>query len=336
LPLLQHAAPHAQVVPLFAGYLNPRDRDTAAETLAALCGPDTIFLVSSDLTHYGQAFGYQPFPADSKISARLGQVDRNLMEAAASLDAQFFEEAIEKSRANLCGRSPVALWLRALAFVAGDEIFQETLDYQTSGDVTGDYDHTVSYGALGYFPARSFWVDAAARGLLLESARETLRLLRSTGEHRPIPPREIAPALSRKPGVFVSLHQGERLLGCVGNRMGCESLAESVPETTLRAALDDPRFPTVLGVEGEVDIEISILSPMKPIRDARAFRLGVHGVTLDCSGRHALLLPQVAAGRDWSAEQFLSALSVKAGLGTRGYQNAGAHLSVFQAQVLAM
>jgi len=339
LPLLQHAAQHAasqpRVVPLFAGHLDARERDSAAETLAALCGPETVFLVSSDLTHYGQAFGYQPFPADSKISARLGQLDRSVMEDVASLDAQFFQEAIEKSRATLCGRAPIALWLRTLAYVAGDEIFQETLDYQTSGDITGDYEHTVSYGALGYFPVQSFWVDAAERSLLLESARETLRHLRATGEHRPIPPRQVTPALSRKAGVFVSLHQGQRLLGCVGNRLSCENLAENVPETTLRAALDDPRFPSVLGVDGEIDIEISILSPLKPIRDARAFRIGQHGATLDCGSRQALLLPQVAAGRNWSGEQFLSALSVKAGLGTQGYQSVGARLSVFQAQVFA-
>jgi len=335
LPLLQHAAPHAQVVPLFVGHLDAHERDSAAETLAGLCGPDTVFLVSSDLTHYGRAFGYQPFPADSKISARLGQLDRSLMEAAASLDPQFFQEAIEKNRATLCGRSPIGLWLRTLAFVAGDEVFQETLDYQTSGDITGDYDHTVSYGALGYFPVQSFWVDAAEQGLLLESARETLQHLRASGEHWPIPPREITPALSRKAGVFVSLHQGQRLLGCVGNRLSCESLAENIPETTLRAALDDPRFPTVLGVEGEIEIEISILSPMKPIRDTRAFRIGLHGATLDYGGRQALLLPQVARGRDWSREQFLSSLSAKAGLGSKGYQSPGARVSVFQAQVFA-
>ena len=321
LPLLQHAAPSTQVVPLFVGHLENKDRDAAAETLAALCGPDTIFLISSDLTHYGRAFGYQPFPADSKVSARLGQLDRGIMDDVASLNAEWFQEAIEKSGATLCGRAPIALWLRTLAFVAGDEVFQETLDYQTSGDITGDYDHTVSYGALGYFPAQSFRVDDAERSLLLESARATLRQLRDTGEHRPIPPRQMTPALSRKAGVFVSLHQDGRLLGCVGNRMSCESLAENVPETTLRAALDDPRFPTVLGVDGEIEIEISILSPMKPVRDARAFRIGQHGATLDYGGRQALLLPQVAAGRNWSSEQFLSALSAKAGLGTKGYQS---------------
>ena len=86
-----------------------------------------------------------------------------LIDAAASLDPRFFLDEIEQSRATLCGRSPIALWLRTLAFLKGDEIFQETLDYQTSGDITGDYDHTVSYGALGYFPVQSFWVDAPER-----------------------------------------------------------------------------------------------------------------------------------------------------------------------------
>ncbi len=333
LPLLRHAAPDARIVPLFVGHLDDCERDAAAEALAALCEPGTIFLVSSDLTHYGRAFGYQPFPTDSKISARLAHLDRGIINDIASIDPRFFRDAMEKTRATLCGRAPVSLWLRILSLLPGDEIFQETLDYQTSGDLTGDYDHTVSYGALGYFPASSFWLDAGERNMLLESARETLRLLRSTGEHRPIPPRESTAALSRKSGVFIGLHQGDRLLGCIGNRVGCEPLAESVPELTLRAALDDPRFPSIEGVEGAIDIAISVLSPMKPIRDARGFRAGLHGATLDCGARQALLLPQVARVRGWNGEQFLSALSMKAGLGTKGYQGAEARLSVFQAQV---
>ena len=333
LPLLQHAAPHARVLPLFIGHLDEHSGQAAADTLARLCEPGTIFLVSSDLTHFGRSFGYQPFRVDSAISARLSRLDHGLMEAAASLDAQYFLDAIGEQHATVCGRSPIALWLRILSMAQGEEVFQEILDYRTSGDVTGDYEHSVSYGALGYFPVQSFWVDTAGQRLLLDSAQETLRLLRATGEHRPVPPRELSPPLSRKAGVFVSLHQGQRLLGCVGNRTSCESLAENVPEMTLRASLDDPRFPTVLGVEGEIEIEISILSPMKPVRDAGAFRLGEHGATLESSGRQALLLPQVARGREWTGGQFMSALSMKAGLGSKGYQNPGARLSVFRAQV---
>ena len=87
LPLLQHVSPGTRVscrsslaIWTITNGMRRRRR------WPAMCGPDTVFLVSSDLTHYGQAFGYQPFPADSKISARLAHLDRGVMEAAASLD----------------------------------------------------------------------------------------------------------------------------------------------------------------------------------------------------------------------------------------------------------
>jgi MEMO1 family protein len=333
LPLLQRAAPHAAVAPLFVGRMEAADRDRAADILASLCQPDSVFLVSSDLTHYGANFGYEPFPADAAIAERLRRLDGSVMEAAASLDPELFGERLQELRSTVCGVSPISLWLRVVASLSGEEVFQETLDYQTSGEVTGDYHHCVSYAALGYFPVQSFWLSAEDQTLLLDSAEETLQQLRATREARPVPPRRLTPGLARCAGVFVSLHQGERLLGCVGQKLGCDSLAESVPEMTLRAALDDPRFPTVLGVEGGIDIEISVLSPMKPIRNASGFHINLHGATLDSAGRQALLLPQVASGRNWSAEQFLGVLSVKAGLGSKGYQNPAARMNVFQAQV---
>jgi len=52
-------------------------------------------------------------------------------------------------------------------------VFQQTLDYQTSADITGDFEHVVSYGSLGYFRADSFRLDEEAQGALLSSARET-------------------------------------------------------------------------------------------------------------------------------------------------------------------
>jgi AmmeMemoRadiSam system protein B/AmmeMemoRadiSam system protein A len=335
LPLLQWAAPGTLVVPLLVGHLDAASRDTAARRLAEECGPQCVFLISSDLTHYGRAFGYQPFPVDSALPARLARLDRQVMEAAASLDAQLFREVVEQGRATVCGVAPIDLWLRTLSLVGGDEIFQETLDYQTSGDVTGDYHHTVSYGALGYFPAPSFCLDREAQDLLGESARETLRQLRARHEPAAVPPRAMPPALWRKSGVFVGLRQANRLLGCVGHPGGLKRLADQVPQMTLAAALYDPRFPSVLGVAGAIDIEISVLSPLKPVPDARAFCVGRHGATIECGGRHALLLPQVASERNWDTEQFLSALATKAGLGTESYQATGARLRIFRAQVFS-
>jgi len=98
----------------------------------------------------------------------------------------------------------------------GDEIFQETLDYQTSGELTGDYRHSVSYGALGYFPARSFHLAPQEQALLLGSARQTLRHYLETGERKPIPPKRIAPGLERKAGAFVTLTSRETCAAASG------------------------------------------------------------------------------------------------------------------------
>lgn len=335
LPLLQWAAPGAEIVPLFVGNLGSADRQSAAEILAELYDEDTVFLVSSDLTHYGRAFGYEPFPADSAISERLRHLDSTIMDASASLDPDIFLGAVRERHATVCGVAPISLWLRTVAFVHGSEIFQQVLDYQTSGEITGDYCHSVSYGALGYFPAESFLLGETEQEMLLKSASDTLENLRRTREPKPIPPGEMSPALTRKAGVFVSLHQGERLLGCVGARAGRENLADTVPEMTLRAALDDPRFNTVLGIEGRIDIEISVLSPMKMVRDPRAFQVNVHGASIELRGHQGLLLPQVARSRGWNTERFMSALCAKAGLDSKSYQNPAACLSLFRAQVFS-
>jgi uncharacterized protein (TIGR00296 family) len=121
-------------------------------------------------------------------------------------------------------------------------------------------------------------------------------------------------------------------VGTPGERL---PLAQAVPEMTLAAALDDPRFPSVLGVEGEIRVEISVLSPMRKLRDASGFCVNRHGAYLRVGEHSSLLLPQVAAGRGWAAEQFLEALSRKAGLGPKAWQAPEARLSVFRAQVFA-
>jgi MEMO1 family protein len=333
LPFLQRAAPGVPVVPLFVGHMDDYQRDAAARILAGLIEPETAFLVSSDFTHYGQAFGYQPFPADAAVAERLAHLDRGLIEAAGSLDAALFCAAVDEVSATVCGVEPIALWLRALGFFEGDEVFQETLDYQTSGEVTGDYHHTVSYAALGYFPAAAFSIGGEDQALLVESAQRTLCHLRATGEARPVPPPHVTPALTRRCGLFVSLHQGPRLLGCVGHHVAEESLAELAPRLTLRAALDDPRFPTVLGVTGEIDIEISILTPFKRIRSPATFRLHAHGAWIEAGRRQALLLPQVARDHSWTGPEFVRALAIKAGLAAQDAFAPPARISVFRAQV---
>jgi AmmeMemoRadiSam system protein B/AmmeMemoRadiSam system protein A len=335
LPLLQKAISGAPVVPLYVGPLQDTQRCAAARVLAQRIQPGDVLLASSDLTHYGRAFGYEPFPADRDVRRRLARLDSSAIDAAGSLDPALFLDTLRKLGSTVCGYEPIALMLKILGFLAGEEVFQETLDYQTSGDLTGDFGHSVSYGALGYFRADSFQLDAEAQQALLASARATLRHLCATGERKATPTTGTSPALMRRAAAFVSLHQGRELFGCVGTRTARLPLAEAVPELTLAAALDDPRFAPRTSVPGGLDIEISVLTPMKRIRNYKSFRIGRDGACLEYDARSELLLPQVATHGAYTEADFLEVLSRKAGLRPGAYRDPQARLSVFRAQVVA-
>ncbi|HYW45724.1 MAG TPA: AMMECR1 domain-containing protein, partial [Bryobacteraceae bacterium] len=108
-----------------------------------------------------------------------------------------------------------------------------------------------------------------------------------------------------------------------------------VPDLAVSAALEDPRFRPAAEVAGPIDIEISVLTPFKRITSANQLRVHRHGAMLrlgECSG---LLLPQVADRYDWTAEQFLEAVTRKSMLGPHAWKDPEARLSVFEAQVFS-
>jgi AmmeMemoRadiSam system protein B/AmmeMemoRadiSam system protein A len=334
LPFLQRAAPRARLTPLYVGPVDDAQRLAAAKVLAAAWRPGAVFVASSDFTHYGRDFGFQPFPNDAAIAQRLRDLDFACIDAASSLDAGHFLQTLEGNGATVCGAAPVALLLEVLRTLGGS-IYQRTFDYQTSGEINGDFSHSVSYAALGYYGRRSFELDDPDRQALLGCARETLRRLRESGARDSVAPCGGSPALTARRGVFVSLHQKAELLGCIGNLSGKNSLAEDVPELTLSAALEDSRFRPAAQVAGDIEIEISVLTPFRLIRNTAGFSLGRHGAYLTLGERSGLLLPHVAADRDWTIEHFWRALSRKSGLWPDAWRDPKARLWVFEAQSFA-
>lgn len=334
LPLLRHLLPSTPVVPLYVGPLSPAERASAARALVEVRLPGDVFVASSDLTHYGRAFHYLPFAVDSLTESSLHDLDEEIIEAAGSVDSALFLDAVRRLKATACGVDPIALLLEVLSLL-GDDIYQETLDYDTSGRITGDFSHSVSYGALGFFHADSFRLGLADQRALLASARATFEQTRTSGERRGVPPDPLTPALQRRAALFVSLHQGERLLGCIGTRAATEPLARAVPQMTLAAALEDPRMAPATHARGRVDIEISVLTPMRRVCTTAAFRVGRHGACLERGLRAGLLLPQVADNRFYTAAEFLDALCQKAGLPKGTEKNPAARLRLFEAQVFS-
>jgi len=332
LPFLQKAAPRARLSPLYVGPMSDSERHRTAEILAEEWRPGTVFLASSDFTHYGRNFGYLPFPTDDRVAARLQALDFECIQAAGSLDSSLFHETLAETAATVCGSDPIALLLDTLDRLRPGDPFQVTLDYQTSGEITGDYRHSVSYAALGYYNRSAFELGTDDCEALLTSAHETLRRLRATGNRDPVWAQGGSLALDSSRGVFVSLHRGPQLLGCVGCVTSGLPLAEAVPEFALAAALDDPRFRPGAAVEGPIDIEISVLTPLRRVRSASGFEVGRHGAVLMLGGRSGLLLPQVATGRGWDAAQFLAALERKSGVNV---EDPRARMFVFEAQVFA-
>jgi uncharacterized protein len=140
---------------------------------------------------------------------------------------------------------------------------------------------------------------------------------------------------SEQRGVFVTLHVGNRLRGCVGVVDPEHSLGDSIVRCAASAALRDPRFPAIRSQElSHLHIEISLLSPPHAIRPEE-IQIGTHGLLL-LRGRHrGLLLPQVAVQHHLNAEQFLAETCRKAELPPDAWRDPEARLSGFTCEVFS-
>jgi AmmeMemoRadiSam system protein A len=242
----------------------------------------------------------------------------------------------------------VALELLKHAFAGSGQV----VDVTTSAAVSGSVGQVVTYAGIGFTGAWKAWQDdpqpPALAALDRDEQAATLSLARATldtylnhgpalarwfAEH-PVAGNLLAPA-----GVFVTLHNtGERekrlgrLRGCIGVMEARERLVDAILHNAISAA-HDPRFPALEAKElPALDLEVSVLSPLKPVPSADAIVLGTHGVVLSKGGRRAVFLPQVATETGWDLPTFLSHLSAKAGLPSDAWRT-GARFEVFTAQV---
>jgi AmmeMemoRadiSam system protein A len=134
-------------------------------------------------------------------------------------------------------------------------------------------------------------------------------------------------------GVFVTLKKRGSLRGCIGHMMPDRPLAPLVGMMALQAAFEDPRFRRLTLPEvPELAVEISVLTPMKPVSGPGDIVVGRDGVLLQKGGSSAVFLPQVAPEQGWGLEEMLDNLSCKAGLPASAWRK-GASFSTFQAEV---
>jgi uncharacterized protein len=169
------------------------------------------------------------------------------------------------------------------------------------------------------------------RRALLATAREAIRARLSFQEPR-FP--EPTSALLAPCGAFVTLKKGQELRGCIGHITASRPLVETVRDAAAASAFEDPRFPPLSREEWpSVRIEISVLSPFRPVADPGLIRVGTHGIMIRQGHRSGLLLPQVATEQGWDRDTFLARTCRKAGLPPDAWKAPDAVLEIFSALV---
>lgn len=148
---------------------------------------------------------------------------------------------------------------------------------------------------------------------------------------------ENVPVLSHSfAGVFVSLHVERKLRGCIGHLGVTTPLPELIVEMARAAAKHDPRFAPLHPEEfPRVSIEISLLFSMERLGSADDFVIGQHGLMVRLGKHHGLLLPQVAAQRNWDTLTFLQHTCRKADLPVDAWKAAEAEVFRFRAEVFS-
>jgi MEMO1 family protein len=341
IPFIQVLFPKARIVP---AVIHPPDYEMCVrfgETLAkVLKNRQALIVASSDLSHY----------PDYKDIFR---VDRQTLETIAGLDTGRLASILRvlnvpRLDTRACGEAPILSGITAAKALGATRAI--VASYANSGDVPdGERSRSVGYGAVVLTsgkgtsdttilnrpeaPKSAVPLQNSEKKALLAFARETIvRYL--TTETVPLP--RIFPArMSFPQGAFVTLKKDGQLRGCIGHMAEDIALGQTVGAMALQAAFHDPRFaPLELSEVSRIEIEISVLTPMKPIAGFEEIVIGRDGVLMSKAGASAVFLPQVAVENKWSKSEMLDNLCLKAGLST-GCWKRDARFRAFQAEVFS-
>jgi len=335
IPFIQTALKGVSVVPIAFGGQSYEDAQLLADALAqALKGrSDYLIVASTDLSHYHT---YEDANA----------IDKHFIDTLTSMKAQNLYDQARYGACELCGLMPVTATLLAADKLGYGKV--KILKYANSGDTYGDKTRVVGYLSAAFYapsqePAKNsqaagegkdrMLLNKAQHQRLLEIARGSIVSFVRDGKRSVVTEKD--PVLNQPMGAFVTLHKNGRLRGCIGNIIGRGPLCKTVADMAVEAATGDPRFPVLSPSEiNEVDVEVSVLSPLKKISNIDEIQIPGHGVLVRQGFRSGVYLPQVATETGWNKEQFLTSLCAdKAGLAPDAWKSPGTDIYVFSAEV---
>ena len=327
LPFLQRRFGEVPpIVPIIISTNDFRKLQRIAKVLKTYMTEENLFVVSSDFSHYPKYEDACEVDARTGKAVESGDVERFI--------AQLEENArsgVRNLATSACGELAIA----TLMLMMQDGSYEvKHLLYQNSGDIDNhDHSRVVGYHAFAVLRKSEFSLNDEEKRILKDIA---LTSIKDSLDGKPIAQPTLNSQfsiLNSKCGAFVSLHKQGRLRGCIGHFGEDVPLHEIVAEMARAAALEDPRFMPVTKDElDDIDVEISVLTPMRRIKSLDEFQLHKHGIYIKKGYRSGTFLPQVADEVNWTKEEFVGHCAQdKAGIGWDGWKDA--ELYVYEAIV---
>ncbi|MBN1950211.1 MAG: AmmeMemoRadiSam system protein B [Bacteroidales bacterium] len=326
LPFLQYVMSEPfKIVPVIIGSQSKDLPGKIAEGLAPFFADrQNLFIISTDLSHY-------------PLYNEALKIDQATTEALCTNDPELFYEYIKTSErrqysdlaTSMCGWTSALVLLNITRNL--ENIAYQPVLYQNSGDIPiyGDKSHVVGYQSVAVVRKqkeqhKEYSLSDEEKQELLDLAHEAIREAVRGGD---VPGSKViqpADTLSGKQGAFVSVYVQDELRGCIGRIVSEDPLYDTIRKMAAASATQDSRFRSIGTRElDSVQIEISVLSPLRKITSTEEIIPGKHGILIRKGFNSGTFLPQVATKTGWSAEQLLQECSErKAGLGRDGWRDA--------------
>ena len=338
IPFLQYRfGDKLTIVPIVVGASSAGTCRDLAEALRPYFTPDNLFVISTDFSHY------PPYDDALKVDqataeAIVSRSPDNLLKVMAANERR----GISNLATSLCGWPCVLTLMYLVQNMPQGEI--TPIQYRNSGDfpygqkqgVVGYHAVAVSLkGAKGKEKSEGFNLRDTDKRKLLRLARHTIDDYVKSRTVDALEAAKFSSDLQTCCGAFVTLRRHGDLRGCIGRFDASEPLYKVVQQMSIAAATQDYRFqPVGPGELSQLEIEISVLTPMRRIASIAEIELGRHGIYIRKGDRAGTFLPQVAIETGWSKEEFLGRCSQdKAGLGWDGWKDAEVY--VYEAKVFS-
>lgn len=293
LPFIQYFNDNFKIVPIVLQHATAAIYKNIGKSVAGAIresGKKVVIVASGDMTHY-----------ETQKSAHAK--DMRAIEAMLKLDADELLARVHEINITMCGYAPAAVLIFAAKELGG--VKAELVRYQTSGDTTGDFSSVVGYAGIIFTPG--------SESPMVKLARETVESYVKQGS---VPtPKLLTPEMKGKAGVFVSIHKGDNLRGCIGTIGPTEeNIAQEIIQNAVNAATRDPRFPPISSSElPELNYKVDVLTEPEPIRGTDQLDPKKYGVIVEAGWRRGLLLPDLE-GVD-SIDYQIEICRAKAGIG---------------------